>query len=311
MSSPLFFRSILWFAANHGEAVELLPCATDRAGDGSGPQPLPLWDGEPAEESPGGLTLAGKDGCSLSIIIIAYNEEDHLPHLLDSLLHQTWRHFEVIVVDSKSDDRTREIALSHQKHFARFQLVELPAARGPAFARNQGFLHAKCERLLFLDADVTLEPGFLEAATDALRGSKIDLATCFVRPNKPSLPSSLGVLFLNASMRLLKPFYTTAYGACLFSTRTVHEGIGGFAEDLAICEDCNYVKRALRQGGLRFRILPLRFGTSDRRAHSEGSLYLLIKYIRVHLYRLFTGREIGAGKLVYDYGNNGRRRSSR
>lgn len=271
---------------------------------------MPSCNQKPAEEGFGGIFFSVTNDCLLSIIIIAYNEEEHLPRLLDSLRSQTWQDFELVVVDSKSNDRTREIALSHQKHFGRFQLVELPAAKGPAFARNQGFLHAKCERLLFLDADVTLEPGFLAAAMDALRTSETDLATCLVRPNEASWAGSLGALFLNASMRLLKPFYTTAYGACLFSTRTVHEGIDGFAEDLAICEDCNYVKRALRQGGLRFRILPLRFGTSDRRAHSEGSLYLLIKYIRVHLYRLFTGREIGAGKLVYDYGNNGKRRSS-
>jgi 2-desacetyl-2-hydroxyethyl bacteriochlorophyllide A dehydrogenase len=49
----------------------------------------------------------------ISIIIRAYNEEKHLPALLDALRAQTYKNFEIVVVDSGSIDRTRDIA--HQK----------------------------------------------------------------------------------------------------------------------------------------------------------------------------------------------------
>jgi hypothetical protein len=53
---------------------------------------------------------------------------------------------------------------------------------------------------------------------------------------------------------------------------------------------------------LRFRVLRQTFGTSDRRASSEGQLRVMLKYIRVHLYRILTGNEIASGKIAYDYG---------
>jgi len=245
--------------------------------------------------------VSHKDG--ISVIVIAYNEENYLPALLDSLSEQSWNHFEVIVVDSGSNDRTRNVALAYQQCFKAFTLVELHSARGPAFARNQGAKHARHERLLFLDADTVLQPEFLRNAIDSLTRSPADLATCLLRINEPSLLSSIGAPALNLLMLLLQPVYTTAYGACLFSTKEVHEAMGGFKEDLALCEDCEYVKRAQQSFRYHFRVLGMTFGASDRRARSEGTFRIVGKYIWAHMCRILTRNEIAAGRIAYEYGD--------
>ncbi len=238
----------------------------------------------------------------LSVIVIAYNEERYLPALLESLAKQTWREFELIVVDSHSRDRTREAARARAGCFGDFHLVEMDRPRGPARARNVGAARATRERLLFLDADSVLAPTFLERAMAALAERPADVATCFIRINEGGLVSRAGALLFNAGLWALRPVYPTAFGACLFSTRELHGALGGFDEQLALCEDCEYVKRALRRPGARFRILPLAFGTSDRRSRAEGGARILLKYLGVHAYRLLTRKELAKGRVVYEYG---------
>ena len=51
----------------------------------------------------------------ISVIIPALNEEKYIRHSLDGLSHQTFKDFEIIVVDSNSKDRTRQIAKKYAK----------------------------------------------------------------------------------------------------------------------------------------------------------------------------------------------------
>ena len=240
----------------------------------------------------------------ISVIVIAYNEEHYLPVLLDCLLAQTWRDFEVIVVDSGSSDRTREVARAYEGRFQAFSLLDLGCINGPGYARNRGAERARHERLLFLDSDTVVDRGFLERAVAALKRFRADVASCLIRVPGADLKARIGAFLLNTLMVLLQPVYVTAYGACLFSTRAVHHAVGGFREHLGICEDCEYVKRARQSLRCRYRILPMTFGTSDRRARSEGAMRLMMKYLRVHAYRMLSRREIPKGTVVYEYGDH-------
>lgn len=239
---------------------------------------------------------------ALTIIVIAYNEEHYIPLVLASLARQTRRDFEVIVVDSNSTDGTESAARAQAQSLPAFRYLKLAQTRGPAYGRNRGAAIAANERLLFLDADTVLAPGFVAATADELAGRNADVATCPLRVSEPSLLSTAGAIFLNAAMRLLRPFYVSAYGACLFSTRTVHAAVGGFDERIGICEDCHYAKKA-RKLGFRFRILKPVFHTSDRRARREGRARILATYVGCHLRRMLTGREILKDSIHYTYGD--------
>ncbi|MDY0362852.1 MAG: glycosyltransferase family 2 protein [Desulforegulaceae bacterium] len=238
----------------------------------------------------------------LSIIIIAYNEEKYIPQILESLRLQTFKNFEVIISDSNSTDNTKNAAIAFKQYFNEFKYLKLDKAAGPAYGRNKGADHAKYERLLFLDSDTKLKNDFIEKTLKEINRKKIDIATCPIKISEHNFISDSGAFFLNSFMLVLRPFYPTAFGACFFSTKNVHKKIGGFNENLGICEDCNYVKTAAKTYNFKFKILKPCFYTSDRRAAKEGNIQLTLKYLKTHLYRIFTGKEILKGKINYNYG---------
>jgi len=237
----------------------------------------------------------------LSIIVIAYNEEEFVPGVLAALEVQMTRDFEVIVVDSNSTDGTERAARAHAARLPHFRYLRLSQTRGPAYGRNRGAEIAAHEHLLFLDADTVLDDGFIALTTAEMAELGADVGTCPLRVIEDSALSRLGAAFLNLSMQVFRPIYSSAYGACLFSSKKVHLAVNGFDERLGICEDCYYVKKA-RRLGFRFRILDPAFYTSDRRARHEGSLRVMAKYMGCHVRRLLTGREIMRETIHYDYG---------
>ncbi|MEO0272274.1 MAG: glycosyltransferase family 2 protein [candidate division WOR-3 bacterium] len=89
----------------------------------------------------------------VSIIIPARNEEKNIGELLDTLINQNYKNFEIIVVDDQSKDRTAEIA--QQKNAKVIKIQDKPRDfLGKPYACYQGYLNSKGDILLFVDADV-------------------------------------------------------------------------------------------------------------------------------------------------------------
>jgi dolichyl-phosphate beta-glucosyltransferase len=94
----------------------------------------------------------------LSIIIPAYNEEQRLPHTLESVntyLHQLSDSYEIIVVDDGSSDGTSQIVKDFQKKFHLLGLITLPENKGKGYAVRTGILHSKGRFVIFMDADLS------------------------------------------------------------------------------------------------------------------------------------------------------------
>lgn len=88
----------------------------------------------------------------VSIIIPAYNAESFIGETLDSVLSQTYRNLEVIVVDDGSSDRTVEVIQRYAARDPRIVLVQQTNG-GVAAARNRGIRQAKGEFVAPVDAD--------------------------------------------------------------------------------------------------------------------------------------------------------------
>ena len=112
----------------------------------------------------------------VSIVVPAYGVEAYLPQCLDSLLAQTWQHWEAIVVDDGSPDRSGEIAEAYASRDARFRVVHV-ANGGLGSARNVGVSHARGEFLAFLDSDDVLPASSLAVLTGSLTESGSDFVT--------------------------------------------------------------------------------------------------------------------------------------
>mgnify|MGYP002516567543 CR=1 FL=1 len=87
----------------------------------------------------------------VSVILPVYNREDTILRALDSVLMQTYRNMEVIVIDDGSDDSTAEIVRNCQD--SRVRLVRLPVNGGANAARNAGIRLAEGTYIAFQDSD--------------------------------------------------------------------------------------------------------------------------------------------------------------
>ena len=99
----------------------------------------------------------------VTVVIPTFNEEKFIVDCLSSLIGQTYRNFQVVVVDDGSSDKTLLVA----RRFVETQkaLNALIISRdhsGPGEARNFGALHGDGDILIFVDADMTFDPDFIK-----------------------------------------------------------------------------------------------------------------------------------------------------
>ncbi|MCV6591597.1 MAG: glycosyltransferase [Silicimonas sp.] len=237
----------------------------------------------------------------LSIIIITLNEEQRLPRLLGDLARQGRQDFEILHVDSQSDDGTVAVSKTMAPRFASYRIIEMDG-RGVSRGRNTGAAAACAERLLFLDADTRLAPDFLENAMAELDTGGCDLG--IVQMSAEGLPPQyrLGYGAFNLGIRLTARVFPTAIGACLFSTRRLHDRIGGFDTRLSLCEDCNYALKAFRCNAARLAVLKTRFAFDPRRLQQDGFAATGLTYLRANLRRFVRG-ELYHQEIPYSFGH--------
>ena len=99
-----------------------------------------------------------------SIIIPHLNGRHHLDDCLNSLRRQTFRDFEVILVDNGSTDGSQEYV---RQHFPELRLLELGQNRGFTGACNAGWQAAQGQYILLLNNDTEADPRWLECIVDA------------------------------------------------------------------------------------------------------------------------------------------------
>lgn len=99
----------------------------------------------------------------ISIIIPMYNEQHYIARCLDSLKQQTYKDFELILIDDGSKDNTVEIAKQYNKDF---DLTILQQKNSwPGKARNRWAKEAKGDILIFVDADMKFDKDYLKEVT--------------------------------------------------------------------------------------------------------------------------------------------------
>lgn len=175
-----------------------------------------------------------------SVVIPARNEADAIPGLLRSLRAQTIAPQEIIVVDDQSEDETAAVVRAEGGVVV--QAGERPEGwLGKPWASRRGAQAAGGRYLLFLDADVTLQPDALEQLAAAMIGLSSDggqTPTLSVQPYHRTvrLRERLALLFniqifVGASRRTRGPLLTMrgscCFGPCVFCGRDEYESFGG------------------------------------------------------------------------------------
>ena len=111
---------------------------------------------------------------AVSIVVPLHNAESYASTLVASLKAQTFREFEVILVDDGSTDGTADALERETVGDARFKIISQEAA-GPGVARNAGIAHARGAYIGFVDADDEINAHMVERAYGLARKTKADI----------------------------------------------------------------------------------------------------------------------------------------
>ena len=114
---------------------------------------------------------------AVSVIIPMYNTEAFIKDCLDSLVAQTFKDFEVIIINDGSTDNCARIAASYASSDARFRLIGQPN-KGPSEARNTGLKIIRGDYVTFVDSDDCVAPNYLEALVSMAKEHEADIACC-------------------------------------------------------------------------------------------------------------------------------------
>lgn len=113
----------------------------------------------------------------ISIVIPVYNAEKYLDGMLDSILEQTFKNFEVIAVNDGSKDSSLKVLEKYKNKFEYFTIIDQKNA-GSYNARLAGIKMSKGKYITILDCDDKIEKTFLEELYTAIKKENADIAIC-------------------------------------------------------------------------------------------------------------------------------------
>ena len=219
---------------------------------------------------------------TVSVIVATLNEARRIQPCLDGLIAQSDPLLEVLVVDSRSTDGTRELVQAAMERDPRVRLITddpLPAGWvGKVWALETGRLQARGEWLLGVDADTAPVPGLIGAVVAAAERDALDVASFAPRFEG----QSAGERFVQPAMLVTlvyrcgasgatqpPPDRVLANGQCFLVRRALLEREGGYAPARASFSDDVTLARHLAARGARVGFLD---GSSIISVRSYASL---------------------------------------
>ncbi|WP_125713400.1 glycosyltransferase family 2 protein [Companilactobacillus kedongensis] len=114
----------------------------------------------------------------LSIIVSAYNVAGYINKTIESLIAQTNKNFEVIIVDDCSTDNTLDVIRKYEEEYNWIRVVCHAQNAGVSAARNSGLQVVKTDLVTFVDGDDFVEPEYVDFFLSLFKEYDLDMATC-------------------------------------------------------------------------------------------------------------------------------------
>ncbi|HEX6461963.1 MAG TPA: glycosyltransferase family 2 protein [Candidatus Saccharimonadales bacterium] len=214
---------------------------------------------------------------SLSVVIPAYNERDHMRGCIEALLEQVDELEEIIVVDNNSTDETVAIVKAFQKLEPRITLLH-EKKQGAIAARDAGLHAATTDLIGRIDADTYVQPGWARAAR-----------TFFANPEHATISAASGPSFPHDApfQRIVEWFITAFFNSngdhgkvkALFGSNMIIRRLAWQLIEPEVCrrhdimEDLDIAVH-LTKHGTQVAVIPdMRVGVSSRRIQTNPVSY--------------------------------------
>ncbi len=228
---------------------------------------------------------------NISVIIPVYNRENTISRAIDSVLNQTYKPLEIIVVDDGSTDKTTEILKSYSDNIR----VIRQNNNGVSSARNIGIKNSISEWIALLDSDDEWLPNKLQLEADYINENpEINILQTEeiwnrngkrINPKKYHKKISGNIFKESLELCLVSP------STVIFS-RSLFDEIGKFDETLPVCEDYDYWLRV----SMKYPIgLVQEYGIIKYGGHSDQ---LSHKYWGMDRFRIQSLEKLLNNKLI-------------
>ena len=180
----------------------------------------------------------------VSVVVPFHDAGRFLEEAVESVLRQTYRPIELILVDDASTDDGGNLARALAARHPDIRLLRMPENAGPAAARNRGLAEAHGEYITFLDADDVMVNGRLALQADHLaRHPEVDIVLGAEEP----------IIEADAPRDLLRRRRSRGdgvhyYPMSMIFRRSALERVGGFDPSFAVAEDLDWLFRAAAAG---------------------------------------------------------------
>ena len=161
------------YVAHHASAVDdsaitIAPALWVNTDDGSGLYKADIYTDDMVRIRPDGVVAKGEGAEQplVSVIVAAYNVERYLPAALESVLAQTYKNLEILVVDDGSTDKTPGICDTYARKDSRIRVIHKENG-GLSDARNAALPVASGDYIAYLDGDDRMQPCMIEAMVRA------------------------------------------------------------------------------------------------------------------------------------------------
>ncbi len=192
----------------------------------------------------------------VSVIIPTYNRADLLPRAIESVLNQTFKDFELIIVDDGSTDNTKEIVEQYQKKDERIKYLWEENFGGPAKPYNLALKQCQGEYIAFLDHDDMWLPEKLEKQLAIFKKYEgkvnLGLVTCdgyvvdSLGNNKGKSNFKYNNLFGPENFDLFFEKWLASSLSCVVIRKDVLKNIGYFDENFKVAADIDIYIRILK-----------------------------------------------------------------
>lgn len=244
------------------------------------------------------------DGPLVSVLVPARNEEQNIEKCINSLRHQVYKNFEVLILDDNSTDGTlaiiQRIAASDRK-VRIYKGKPLPSDwYGKPYALHQLSQHAKGEILILTDADTVHGPTSISWAVTNLLGLKADMISGYIgqiigtfgeRITVPLMYFLTGFiipLFLNRFAKKLSVF-SAACGQYIAIRTTVFNAIGGCETFKKKTSEDVYMSRYVKRMGYSTRFLNI---SEQVKCRMYNGLHAAIEGIGKNIFDFFGKKTI-------------------
>lgn len=189
----------------------------------------------------------------VSIIIPAYNAQDCISRAITSVLNQTYKNIEIIIINDGSIDKTIYICKDYAKSHKNIKYISQDN-KGVSSARNKGISLSTGYYICFLDSDDTYEPSFIETLIEQVELNNSDFSYCLFNKIHKDQKLEASKSYQNSHIVILDFLNFDYFDICclLIKNNFLKEKRITFDEKLPVGEDVLFILECICHGSYSY-----------------------------------------------------------